>query len=86
MTCSRMGQFSSAGSMRLKKYGVMPSASLVLASFAPAVSSGVSVGQKFLQLLDRGDAVLDLPAPVVPVGVGTSRQKPRPADENFFKD
>ena len=26
-------------------------------------------GQEFLQLLDRGDAVLQLPVPVVPVGV-----------------
>jgi hypothetical protein len=33
--------------MRLKKYGVMASASLVFASFAPANSSGVSVGRNF---------------------------------------
>ena len=51
MTCRRIGQFSSAGSIRLKKYGVMASASLVFASFAPANSSGVSVGMKLLQLL-----------------------------------
>src|ERR1017187_3874359 len=62
--------------MRLKKYGVMASASLWSASLAPANSSGVSVGMRCLscqrQLFQSASE--------------TSRQKPRPAEWNSFKD
>ena len=43
---------------------------LVVGEFCARMFLRRERGQKLLQLLDRGDAVLHLPAPVVPVGVG----------------
>ena len=42
-------------------------------------------GQKSLQLLHRGDAVLELPAPVVPVGVGNVAPEAASGGLEFFQ-
>ena len=43
-------------------------------------------GQEAPQLFQRGDALFELPAPIVPIGFATSLQKPLPAEWNCFKE
>src|SRR2546430_13997070 len=86
MTCRRMGQCSSAGSIRLKKYGVMARASFVLASLAPAYSSGVSVGISRWSCSSEVMRFLSCQRQLFQSASGTFRQKPRPADLNSFKE
>src|SRR3569833_773940 len=86
MTCQRIGQFSSAGSMRLKKYGVMASASLWFASFAPANSSGVSVGLCRCYCSAVVIRFLSCQCQSFQSASETLLQKPRPADLNCFNE
>src|SRR5580693_4100108 len=72
--------------MRLKKYGVMASASLVFASFAPAYSSGVRVGRNFCNCSTVVMRCFNCQRQSFQSASGTSCQKPRPADLNCFKE
>src|SRR5277367_6413236 len=72
--------------MRLKKYGVMASASLVFASFAPANSSGVSVGRNFCNCSTVVMRCFNCHFQSFQSASETSCQKPRPADWNCFRD
>src|SRR5207253_8846997 len=85
MTCRRMGQFSSAGSIRLKKQGVMARASFVLASLVPAYSSGVSDGISRWSCSSEVMRCLSCQQQLFQSASETSDQKPRPADLNSLR-
>src|SRR5438046_4085152 len=85
MTCRRMGQFSSAGSIRLKKQGVMARASFVLASLVPAYSSGVSDGISRWSCSSEVMRCLSCQRQLFQSMSETSDQKPRPADLNSLR-
>src|SRR4026208_1329707 len=84
MTWRRMGQFSSAGSIKLKKYGVIARASLVLASCVPAYSSGVSVGIRRVNWLRDVMRFLSCHVQLFQSLWEMSAQNPLPADRNSF--
>ncbi len=65
MTCRRIGQSGLFGSIRLKKCGVMASASLS-AREQDAGALLVGEGQMLLELRQGRDAILELPFPVIP--------------------
>ena len=71
--------------MRLKKYGVMASASLCVREFRAGKFLRRERGHQSLQLLRRGDAVFQLPAPVVPVGVGNVVPETASGGVEFFQ-
>src|SRR6187397_2181758 len=84
-TWRRIGQFSSVGSIKLKKYGVIPRASLVLASCVPANSSGVSVGNNSCNCSRVLTRCLSCQRQSFQSASETSDQKPRPADLNSLR-
>src|SRR2546423_11198319 len=78
--------FSSAGSIRLKKQGVMARASFVLAILVPAYSSGVSDGISRWSCSSEVMRCLSCQRQLFQSASGTSGQKPRPADLNSFRE